>query len=489
MKNVQKIKNTLAKKLLKDDNVTGIDIGYKIKGGQVTEELAIRVFVRNKIDKSKLKKGQIIPKSTRNIKTDVIEGQYSLQRDRNWARNAATDLKQYEILKGGIQIATRDGETGTLGMIVKDNKTGKPAILTNRHVFGHAKPGDPIYQPNEQSQNIIANITRVGGDTSTDETTYIDAGIATILDGVKISNEIVGIGEIEGLNPIDDSEFEKYSVSKSGRTTRLTHGYTVGMRGTHKVIGRNEVLYASNCIDIKPDIKYHGKFSYSGDSGSVIVDDDNRVMALLFGGSDTTGTTTAIPIEKVFETLDISLLTQEEIDAWNNDRQPLADTVPGQPSSEPNPASFDAFKVFIESLELRHFSASELWIRGKQHANPNSPAFQLNTHPPHNLWNNIVPAIQALDELRERIKAPVRIISAYRSVEYNTAIGGSSDSRHVAFNALDFTVFDGQRPMGWAGMLEQLRDEGFFKGGIGIYLNFVHIDARGYNADWSNLFV
>jgi hypothetical protein len=33
-------------------------------------------------------------------------------------------------------------------------------------------------------------------------------------------------------------------------------------------------------------------------------------------------------------------------------------------------------------------------------------------------------------------------------------------------------------------MAETLRSKGFFKGGIGRYAGFTHIDARGKNSDW-----
>ena len=490
MKKILKARKKFEKLYLPNKNVTGVDIGYKIKDGVFTDDLTLRVFVKKKLDKSLIKKKHLIPKKYKKIETDIIESSIALQR--NWSPNVASDLKKYERLIGGIQISTRNGDTGTLGMLVKDNKTGKPAILTNRHVFGYKpKEGDPIYQPNLESENIIATISRISEKQSSDNTTYMDAAIATVRDGVKISNDIKGIGKVTGINPIDTAEeFEKYSVSKRGRTTQLTHGFTAGMRGTHKIEenGKERVLYASNCIDISPDLGFHGKFSYSGDSGSVIVDDQNRVMALLFGGSESIGTTTAIPIEKVFDTMDISLLTPEDITAWNGEALEDTNIDAPTPSSDASIVSFDEFKQFIDGLQLQYFSASELWIRGEQNANPDSDAYQLNTPPPKELWQNISPVLKALDELRKRLGAPIRITSAYRSPRFNAAIGGSKNSRHSSFSAVDFSVFNHQSPTEWATALRQIRQEGFFTGGIGIYYNFIHIDTRASNHDWSNLY-
>jgi len=34
-------------------------------------------------------------------------------------------------------------------------------------------------------------------------------------------------------------------------------------------------------------------------------------------------------------------------------------------------------------------------------------------------------------------------------------------------------------------ILRQLRNDSMFQGGIGLYANFVHVDTRGWNADWT----
>jgi lysozyme len=39
-------------------------------------------------------------------------------------------------------------------------------------------------------------------------------------------------------------------------------------------------------------------------------------------------------------------------------------------------------------------------------------------------------------------------------------------------------------PPQWHAIAQQLRGEGLFSGGIGLYGSFVHVDVRGYNADW-----
>ena len=48
-----------------------------------------------------------------------------------------------------------------------------------------------------------------------------------------------------------------------------------------------------------------GGFSAGGDSGSVVLDEDNKLVALLFAGSDES--TIVSPIEFVFTELDVDI--------------------------------------------------------------------------------------------------------------------------------------------------------------------------------------
>lgn len=106
-----------------------------------------------------------------------------------------------------------------------------------------------------------------------------------------------------------------------------------------------------------------------------------------------------------------------------------------------------------------------------------------NSMPPRELWPNILPTIRLAEELREHF-GPTRILSAYRSPAYNAVIDGSAkDSQHVRFTALDLVCVAGT-PREWAAFLRSRRSAGAFKGGIGTYRTFVHVDTRGHNADW-----
>jgi len=76
-----------------------------------------------------------------------------------------------------------------------------------------------------------------------------------------------------------------------------------------------------------------------------------------------------------------------------------------------------------------------------------------------------------------------RILSGYRSVSHNKAVGGAPQSFHVARSsrigvAADFTCARG-RPRQWYDFLDKLGAPG-----LGIYSTHVHVDNRATRARW-----
>lgn len=169
------------------------------------------------------------------------------------------------------------------------------------------------------------------------------------------------------------------------------------------------------------------------------------------------------------------------------------------------PAPTLGFAAFIESLGLNFFNAREISDLG-------------GGEPPRYLWDNIIPTIVIADELREELRRPIKITSAYRDPDYNADVGGAKASLHQAFNALDLKPLGGataeevyQILLRWrrAGTVFKVPFAGLsrvvppapapiplrhlewsspvefvFKGGLGLYRSFVHLDTRGYNATW-----
>lgn len=153
------------------------------------------------------------------------------------------------------------------------------------------------------------------------------------------------------------------------------------------------------------------------------------------------------------------------------------------------PPAFDHLITFIDRLGLKHFKGREIaeyslrW-RGDVR----------NSLPPESLWPNIVPTLIVADSLREIVGVPLTITSAYRSAAYNAAVGGETRSYHMSFMALDLIPGGNVTPAQLATAARKRRGKTFkipgsndsfvWRGGIGKYPSFVHIDCRGYDANW-----
>ena len=103
---------------------------------------------------------------------------------------------------------------------------------------------------------------------------------------------------------------------------------------------------------------------------------------------------------------------------------------------------------------------------------------------PEDLLNNVTLLAENLQVLRDHIDKPIRIISGYRSPEYNKRVGGAKKSQHLLAKAGDL-VIRGMDTREVRSVILQLIKEGkMHKGGVGLYKSFVHYDVRGNNARW-----
>ncbi len=101
------------------------------------------------------------------------------------------------------------------------------------------------------------------------------------------------------------------------------------------------------------------------------------------------------------------------------------------------------------------------------------------------LWN-ILPTIRVLQELMTKFDKPIILNSTYRSMSYNKLVGGSKNSLHLEFNAIDFTIQDKEYLRNLFQQLHIWDKEYHFKFlpkagsmGIGFYENrFIHLDTR-----------
>ena len=63
--------------------------------------------------------------------------------------------------------------------------------------------------------------------------------------------------------------------------------------------------------------------------------------------------------------------------------------------------------------------------------------WQGNIEPPVEYFDNVLQCAEQLQKVRDLIKKPIIITSAYRTKAYNTAIGGALRSQHLTGSAVD----------------------------------------------------
>jgi hypothetical protein len=273
-------------------------------------------------------KKDIIASSFDGIPTDIIQS--------GVIRAFMPNTGRVRPAPGGVSIGHIDITAGTLGCLVKKNN--EIFILSNNHVLANsnnAQIGDPIIQPGNYDagtfpddhianlyQFIPINFIEVPSTCSTASgiskflnglaklvnsssrfrsvstralDNLVDAAIAKPINDSDVSNEIIGIGTIQGTVPGELG----MAIKKSGRTTELTTGEITQVDVTVNV------GYGDNKIAMFTDQLMAGAMSQGGDSGSAVLTEDNKLTGLLFAGSDST--TIINRIENVFTALGVSV--------------------------------------------------------------------------------------------------------------------------------------------------------------------------------------
>lgn len=260
-------------------NVVGVGIGRKVVRGVATQDLALKVYVKQKVHPLLVRDGQSIPSEVEGVATDVEEaGEFSI-----WRPIPPIYQRKVRPAMGGISIGHYAITAGTLGCLVRDSR--ETFILSNNHVLaneGRGAEGDPILQPGrfdggKTDRDVIGGLdTYVALDP--EGTNVVDAAIAAPHEVQDVTPDILGIGRLEGTKDVTLDE----KVMKSGRTTRKTDGTVVDANATLRVQYQTGSYVFTDQMVIKGD---RGAFSAGGDSGSVIVSYDGKAVGLLFAGS------------------------------------------------------------------------------------------------------------------------------------------------------------------------------------------------------------
>jgi len=125
---------------------------------------------------------------------------------------------------------------------------------------------------------------------------HVDCALARPLSPDLVTPEILQIGKPVGAGTASLGT----PVCKFGRTTSYTHGniIQVDVTATVDYDGPTAVFHGQ---------LMSGAMSQGGDSGSAVLDDQKRVVGLLYAGSDTT--TLINPIQDVLTALNVEIAT------------------------------------------------------------------------------------------------------------------------------------------------------------------------------------
>ena len=137
------------------------------------------------------------------------------------------------------------------------------------------------------------------------------------------------------------------------------------------------------------------------------------------------------------------------------------------------------YTLYLAGLKLKTISPGQVI---EAHAKCKGSTW--NSLPPKAWWTRMGYTLRVADRIALEMNAKeVEIISAYRSPAYNACCAGARrGSWHQANVAVD--VKFPMRAANVASAARNLRDRGLFKGGVGDYWNFTHIDTRGTNVNW-----
>ena len=306
----EKLLKKYTPEILQKRGVVTVGLGTKWTGGKNTGKEALVVGVKEKLPVSLLAAEDVIPTEVKGLVTDIWQvGEIKLL-------NEIDRKSRIRPAPGGVSIGNVIVTAGTFGCLVY--KGGQPFILSNNHVLAavnKAEIGSSIVQPgtydggtlNDEiaklSEFIEIKILGVSGCGIAKSITAICNFLARLF---KRDTKLVPIGGLEGntvdcaiAKPNKDTDVDEtilevgwisgkemepvvgMKVKKSGRSSGLTHGEVMQVGVTANVqVGEGKIAMFTDQFAM-------GAMSEPGDSGSVILTEDNKPTGLLFAGSDT----------------------------------------------------------------------------------------------------------------------------------------------------------------------------------------------------------
>jgi hypothetical protein len=292
-------------------SIQALGLGEKETCGVLGRDIVLKVYVEKKLPKARLDKP--VPKvvsldGMAPITTDVVEiGRVRLHSNTQRIRPALPGFS--------VSRAEDPPNTGTFGLVVRKKGQASPFyLLSNCHAIaasGLANKGDVIIQPGAADEGVAAT-DRIGTLTEwvpfdfTPNSTQnnIDAAIAQ-LDDNAASAAIALLGVPAGVNTTLNRGMY---VQKVGRTTSLS---VARITDVDLVLNLSYPTASGLQLAMMRDQVLVTFYSNPGDSGSSVLDMDNKVVGLHVAGSSVVGI--FCKIGNVLERLGLEVVTQDHL--------------------------------------------------------------------------------------------------------------------------------------------------------------------------------
>lgn len=292
--------------LMKIPGVVGVGVGLKEVDGKLTDQICFRVYVWAKKAAGEVPAAELIPSSIRGFPTDVLKV-YELSPTLDFVERR--DLSEHRPLKGGVAISTKimteHNEYGTLGWFATKVSDGSNVALTNAHVLY-----PDLY--NDMPATVL---------TETDKLTQPEYKKTCCCEYHVIGERLIGIKNndvdcaLGRLNPdfppalIIGNRATTRTLRVDGRDTAIAgetvrkigarSGYTEGIvadiggaaagtmislpNGQQTRVRPNQIIVWP--VDTETYVDDHfGQIAFcnEGDSGSVLIDSENKIVGLVF---------------------------------------------------------------------------------------------------------------------------------------------------------------------------------------------------------------
>ena len=238
--------------------VTAIDIGYVRRRGVRSEDLGVRIHVKEKIDPVHLDAREMFPDFIGDVEIDVLVSRFANHGPPTPGRYVNEPERRDEVSPIQPGVSVGDGrETGTIGLFVQDRQSGDMCLLGCDHVIAsdrYPNNGDPVFQPGKSDGpgRKVAELLRWHR--------FTGSAVARLTDGISYTNKPFGFDRpICGVREPKRGDI----LVKSGRTTAITTGRVDGVGDTYDGVG-----YAFYLVPDSPNAG-NLELSWLGDSGAI----------------------------------------------------------------------------------------------------------------------------------------------------------------------------------------------------------------------------